>query len=186
MSIQDMKARPKKASELESELLRKTTVKRHVLPGVEGSVDKFREEMVDSFDPALVLDEAENLLKMEAFMNEPVEIMIHRSHEKNFAPNVTDLISINGVPAEVLGPKGWMRMGYLPRGQRIIVKRKVVEVIARCRIDSVNTEVERPMNEDPINRITSTTTYSLPFQLVHDKNTEMGPEWFDKLMNTQV
>lgn len=184
MSIQEMKSRPKK--ELESELLRKASVKKQVLPGVDESVDQFREERIDALDPALVLDEADNLLKMESFMNEPVEIIIHRSHEKNFAPKVTDLISINGVPAEVLGPKGWMRMGYLPRGQRIIVKRKVVEVIARCRIDTVHTSVEQPPDANPINHVETTRTYALPFQLVHDQNVEMGPEWFDKLMNTQM
>lgn len=184
MSIQEMKARPKK--EFESEILRKASAKKQVLPGVDESLDKFRDEQVDTLDPALVLDEADNLLKMEAFMNEPVEIIIHRSHEKNFAPKTTDLIAINGVWAEVLGPKGWMRLGYLPRGQRIVVKRKIVEVIARCSIDSVNTNVEQLPDADPINRIEKTRTYALPFQLVHDKNTEMGPEWFEKLMNAQI
>lgn len=183
-TIQDLK-RPKRAAELDSQV-RGTPVKKTLLPGVNDSVDEYRESRVEQLDPALILTEAENLLEMEKFMNEPVKIIIHRSHEKNFAPKVTDLVSINGVPAEVLTAKGWIRMGYLPRGVAIVVKRKVVEVIARSRIDSVNTEVERPVGEDPINRTVETISYTLPFQLLEDQNREKGPAWFETLMAQQI
>lgn len=186
-TIQSLKRGPKRASELDSRKLQVDQKRTLRLPGVEKSVDEFREEStIVKVDDALMLEE-KNRLELEAFLNDPVKILIHRSNEKNFAPKCTDLISINGIPAEVLTEKGWMRIGYLPRGKAIIVKRKYIEILAKARLEGFQTVVSQPNpNEDPINEVQSTNTYTLPFSVLEDRNQPKGAEWLEKLMQAQA
>jgi hypothetical protein len=76
-------------------------------------------------------------------------------------------------------------MGYLPRGKAITVKRKYVEVLARARYDSFQTEVLQPVNEDPINNVNSIANYTLPFQMIKDEHQPEGQEWLEKLLANQ-
>ena len=184
-TIQSLKRGPKRASELDSRRLQVDPKRTLTLPGVNESLDEFREEStIVSSDPALQMKERQAL---EAFLNDPVKIIIHRSNEKNFAPKCTDLVSINGVPAEILSDKGWIRVGYLPRGKAIVVKRKVVEILAKARLEGFQTEVtQQNPNEDPINNINSNNTYTLPFSVLEDRNQPKGAEWLEKLMQSQA
>lgn len=184
-TIQSLKRGPKRASELDSRRLQVDPKRTLTLPGVNESLDEFREEStIVSSDPALQMKERQAL---EAFLNDPVKILIHRSNEKNFAPKCTDLVSINGVPAEILSDKGWIRVGYLPRGKAIVVKRKVVEILAKARLEGFQTEVtQQNPNEDPINNINSNNTYTLPFSVLEDRNQPKGAEWLEKLMQSQA
>ena len=184
-TIQSLKRGQKRASELDSRRLQVDPARKLVLPGVTDSADQFREEstIVES-DPALQMTERQSL---EAFLNDPVKILIHRSNEKNFAPKCTDLVAINGVPAEILSEKGWIRIGYLPRGKAIVVKRKVIEILAKARLEGFQTEVmQQNPNEDPINTINSSNTYTLPFSVLEDRNQPKGAEWLEKLMQAQA
>lgn len=184
-TIQSLKRGPKRASELDSRRLQVDPKRTLTLPGVNESLDEFREEStIVSSDPALQMKERQAL---EAFLNNPVKILIHRSNEKNFAPKCTDLVSINGVPAEILSDKGWIRVGYLPRGKAIVVKRKIVEILAKARLEGFQTEVmQQNPNEDPINNINSNNTYTLPFSVLEDRNQPKGAEWLEKLMQAQA
>lgn len=115
-----------------------------------------------------------------AFNEEPMTILIHRSHEK-FSPRCTDLISINGVKAEMLLRQGWTQMGYLPRGQAFITKRKYVEVIATSKMDTIHTDVEDLPNGDKRNLVDRIVTATCTFSVIEDKN-PMGVEWLTRLL----
>lgn len=179
-TIESLKrGRPARAKELDSRDLQQPVKRTVTLPGVEDSLDEHAHVVkIDKEinDPAL---------KEEEFLNEPVTILINRSMEKNFAPRCTDLIAINGVWAEMLVNGRWLKMGYLPRGKAITIKRKYVEVLARARYDSFQTEVLQPVNEDPINNVSSVANYTLPFQMIKDENQPKGQEWLEKLLANQ-
>lgn len=180
-TIESLKrARAPRAKEIDSRDLQSPVKRTVTLPGVDESMDEHAHIVkVDKElnDPAL---------KEEAFLNEPVTILINRSMEKNFAPKCTDLIAINGIWAEMLVNGNWARIGYLPRGRAITVKRKYVEVLARARYDSFQTEVLQPVNEDPVNNVNSIANYTLPFQMIKDENQPAGQEWLEKLLANQV
>lgn len=115
-----------------------------------------------------------------AFNEEPMTILIHRSHEK-FSPRCTDLISINGVKAEMLLRQGWTQMGYLPRGQAFITKRKYVEVIATSKMDTIHTDVEDLPNGEKRNLVDRIVTATCTFSVIEDKNPS-GAEWLARLL----
>lgn len=179
-TIQSLRGRPpKRKYELESEARAKAENKSFNLADAkEGGINTV------AVDPVLALKQEE--AEMEAFLNEPVTIRINKSMERGFSPSCTELISINGIWAEMLVNNKWVRMGYLPRGRNIVVKRKYIEVLAMAAVETWNTEVLQPVNEDPITKVFSQTTYVLPFSIVHDANSQKGPEWADKLFNRQV
>src|SRR3954469_25540460 len=69
-----------------------------------------------------------------AFMEEPVTIRIEPSNERN-APQVFP-VWVNGKRAEVYQRGRWEEIGWLPVATVLTVKRKVVEVIIRAKIDT--------------------------------------------------
>jgi hypothetical protein len=177
------KSPPKRARELDSrDLQGKPEEKTIKIPGANEPLESMERGGVVAVDKELNDED----LKEEDFLNEPVTILINRSMEKNFAPKCTDLIAINGTWAEMLVDGRWVQYGYLPRGRAITVKRKYVEVLARARYDSFNTEVLQPVNEDPITNINSVANYTLPFQMIKDTNQPRGQEWLEKLLSQQV
>lgn len=115
-----------------------------------------------------------------AFNEEPMTILIHRSHEK-FSPRCTDLICINGVKAEMLLRQGWTQMGYLPRGHAFITKRKYVEVLATSKMDTIQTQVEDLPGGETRNLVDRIVTATCTFSVIEDKN-PMGVEWLTRLL----
>lgn len=120
-----------------------------------------------------------------AFAEDKLLIIIHRGHDPKFSPMCTDYIAVNGVPAEILYKNGWIRSGYLPRGLPFYTKRKYVEVLARSKQDSINTEVITRDREDPVNKTHTITTASLAFSVLEDKNPK-GAEWLTLLLRLQA
>lgn len=173
--------RPKRKSELDSRETRESVTTKHRLPGVGESEDQLREERIVKVDEATMPKNFD----LFAFLEEPVKILVHRSHEKNFAPKCTDYIAINGVPVDILTPKGWVKVGYLPRGQAVTIRRKYVEVLAKAHQETFQTNVVRPVGEDPINELSSTKSYTLPFSVMYDANPR-GAEWLEGLLAQQV
>lgn len=119
------------------------------------------------------------------FAEDKMLIVIHRGHDPKFSPMCTDFIAVNGVPAEILYKNGWIRSGYLPRGVPFYTKRKYVEVLARSKQDTINTEVIRRDNEDPVNKMHTITVQSMPFTVLEDKNPK-GNEWLTLLLRLQA
>lgn len=113
-----------------------------------------------------------------AFAEEPVTIRIERSAEK-FAPHSVDCW-VNGVGAEIMIRDKWVQTGYLPVGHVVTTKRKYVEVLARSKHDSVQTEV-RKHEESEDNDIGRHTSQKTPFSVISDKNPR-GAEWLTRLL----
>lgn len=114
-----------------------------------------------------------------AFNEEPITIRIERSAEK-FAPNVVDCWC-NGKGAEMLVNGRWVETGYLPVGAPVTTKRKYVEILARSKIDSVQTKVEDRDSEKPINLIERFTSSKSPFSVLEDRNPK-GAAWLTSLV----
>jgi hypothetical protein len=112
-----------------------------------------------------------------AFAEEPVTIRIERSAEK-FSPMVVDAW-VNGKGAEAFINGKWIECGFLPVGIPVITKRKYVEVLARSKVDTVNTNVVKHENHED-NIIDRTTHSKVPFTIIKDAN-PVGTEWLTKL-----
>lgn len=113
------------------------------------------------------------------FMDEPVRIRIEPSAEKNAAGAFP--VWVNGRRAECLQPNGtWVEVGYLPVGQEIIVRRSVLEVIIRAKVDTINTQIIGQDSERPNNVISRFTSPVHSFSILEDRNPR-GPQWVSEL-----
>lgn len=126
-------------------------------------------------DEPLTTDYADAL----SFMEEPVTIRLAPSTDKNAATVFP--VWVNGKPAEVFQNKRWQEIGYLPVGQNLIVKRKVLEVILRAKIDRVETVVGDATQEKPANKAVRFTSPVHSVSILEDKN-PLGSPWASELM----
>jgi hypothetical protein len=97
----------------------------------------------------------------EAFMNEFVTILVAETADDNVNPMPTP--SVNGV------------MQLIPRGMPVRVKRKYVEVLARCKETKYSQKTLNPMEPERIEMIPR-TALTYPFHVVEDKN-PIGAAW---------
>jgi len=137
-----------------------------------------REQVIVSMDTPLENDYAAQL----KFAEEPVTILIYPSREKN-APIVVDCW-VNGKGAEVFVNGQWHAFNCLPVNIAVTTKRKYVEVLARSKIDTINTMVDDATVENPANRINRVTSSSAVFTVIGDTNPK-GVEWLKRLMTQQ-
>jgi hypothetical protein len=173
-----MRSKLKRKSELDSRSVEIPQKERIVLPPITEDVE--REANIVVPETQLVTGEIDKL----AFAEEPVTILIHRSGER-FAPRCTDYIGVNGKGAEMLFKNGWVQIGYLPRGQAIVTKRKYVEVLARAKQDNVNANYTRSNeSEEPVNFIDRSTISTCAFSMIEDRN-PLGAEWLSQLLRQQ-
>ena len=103
-----------------------------------------------------------------AFMEEPVEIMVHESTD----PNAENPIQVgcNGVNQ------------FFFRGQQQTVKRKFVEILARAKPVSYMTHEVADMQGDRTTRITKASALRYPFSVVYDPNPR-GATWLRAILN---
>ena len=101
-----------------------------------------------------------------AFLEEPVDVMIHDSTEANAEP--FPCVAVNGVNQ------------FFPRGQAITVKRKFLAALARAKTTSVSTKV---VNNDGevYNRLNKHTALRYPFSVVRDSNPK-GSAWLKAVL----
>lgn len=137
-----------------------------------------REQIITALDDRLDNSYAEALKMAE----EPVTILIYPGREKN-APIVVDCW-VNGRGAEVFVNGQWHTFNCLPVNVAVTTKRKYVEVLARSKIDTINTDVEDATVENPANRINRVTSSTAVFTVIGDKNPK-GGEWLRRLMTQQ-
>jgi hypothetical protein len=133
------------------------------------------------YDGDVVL--TEDVLKKEyadalAFNEEPVTIRIEPSSEKNAAGAFP--VWVNGKPAEVFQLGRWDEIGWLPVGRVLIVKRKVLEVIIRAKVDSIQTKIIDQDGERPNNVVHRFTSPVHSFSILEDRNPR-GPAWVTEL-----
>lgn len=113
-----------------------------------------------------------------AFMDEPVTVMLEPSVEKNAATAFP--VWVNGKPAEVFQNGRWDEIGYLPTGRELIIKRKVLEVIIRAKVDTVHTQILDQDSERPNNVVQRFTSPVHSFTIVEDRNSR-GRAWVTEL-----
>ena len=113
-----------------------------------------------------------------AFMEEAVTIRLEPSSDKNAATAFP--IWVNGKMAEVYQNGRWDEIGYLPVGRTLTVRRKVLEVIVRAKVDTVHTEIRDMDSERPNNVAQRFTSPVHSFSILEDRNPR-GPAWVQEL-----
>lgn len=139
-----------------------------------------RESEIVLVDPAATNKEYLDELK---FNEEPITIRIEPSSEKNAAG--AHPVWVNGKGAEVFQRGQWQEIGYLPVGRILIVKRKVVAVLAGAKFDNVTTEVEDATVENPQNLVRRLTSSAVSFSVLEDKNPR-GRAWLTELIRRNM
>jgi hypothetical protein len=100
-------------------------------------------------------------IDMEAFMNEPVQIVVLSSQDPNESQLV--LVAVNGVNQ------------YIVRDQPIVVKRKYVERLARAKRTDYDQTLDERMGE-AMNHLKQRHSLKYPFTVIQDAN-PVGPAW---------
>lgn len=130
----------------------------------EGAIDR------DGFHRPFELvaeDGFEDLAELERFMNEPVTVMVDKTTERN-AEQVIQLLC-NGTSQ------------FIVRGKETTIKRKFLDILARAKIDGIETEEYlNPKNEKAI-RINHHPAHKYPFRVVEDCNPR-GYGWLKTTM----
>jgi hypothetical protein len=109
-----------------------------------------------------------------AMMEDPITIRLEPSADKNAAGAFP--VWVNGKPAEVFQNGRWHELGWLPVGQVMTIKRKVLEVIIRAKTDTVHTQILESDSERPNNVIQRYTSPTTSFSILEDLNPK-GAAW---------
>lgn len=146
-------------------------------PGVSLELDEplQRTQIIETMETPLEKEYAEAL----RFAEEPVTIYIHPSGDKN-PPLVVDCW-VNGRGAEVFVNGEWHVFNCLPVGKQVTTRRKYVEVLARSKIETINTQHEDATVERPKNILQRSMSSRCTFQIIGDDNPK-GREWIRRLM----
>ncbi len=124
-----------------------------------GEIGQHEIEVVDRVAPA-------DAMALEAFMNEPVTIMVHESTEED-EPDLV-LVGVNGVTQ------------YLKRGDAQTVKRKYVEVLARAKLTDYKQNLDPQLGE-LMNRLKQRHALKYPFSVIEDRNPK-GGAWLKSIL----
>lgn len=105
-------------------------------------------------------------IALEAFMHEPVTIMIHESTDENDVDLVQ--VWVNGIPS------------FFQRGQPTIAKRYVVERLARAKRTSYTQTIDERLGES-MNNLKPRHALKYPFSVIEDKNPK-GAAWLRQIL----
>jgi hypothetical protein len=125
-----------------------------------------RSDFQDSFDTIDAFNYKE-IVDLEAFMNEPVLVEIDTTTEKNAEQTVQ--LSVNGVNQ------------FLFRGKPHWIKRKYLEVLARCKPETITTPEYTNGNGDKATRIDKHPGHKYPFRVHKDPNPK-GYSWLQQII----
>jgi hypothetical protein len=114
-----------------------------------------------------------NKAKELAFMEERLDIRIHETSDPNAEQMV--FVSVNG---EGGGPH---KLPWLPRGQVITVKRKIVERLARSKRIGVRTQEVTDGNGNRTTAIRRSSSLGYDFSVLRDPNPH-GAEWLKRVL----
>ena len=112
------------------------------------------------------------------FMEEPVTIRIEPSSDQN-APGAFP-VWCNGKMAEVYQAGRWDEIGYLPVGRVLVIRRKILEIIIRAKIDTIHTKILEMDSERPNNAINRFTSPVHSFSIIEDRNPR-GAAWVTEI-----
>ena len=133
----------------------------------------------DSADKIALKLQAEEL----AFNNEPIDIIIQPSQQKN-AASIFECWT-NGKKAEMFIDGRWVEIGALPVGDAITVRRFTVEQIVRARVTQLHTVHEDANVAQPRNTENRQTTPVHSFSVLHDPNPR-GRDWLAQIMRRPI
>ena len=108
----------------------------------------------------------QDTLERAAFMNEKVTVMVHDSEQEG--ANQVEVFSVNGVNQPII------------REHPQDIKRKYLEVMARCRVSGYKQTTVDPARPDSI-QIREHTVLKYPFSVIHDPNPK-GIPWLKNIM----
>ncbi len=105
------------------------------------------------------------LAQDEAFMNEPVKVMVAQSQMEGELLVIAP--SVNGIQQPVV------------RGVAQVIKRKYLEALVHTVTTSYNQTIKNPAAPDEISMVPR-TTHTFPVTLMEDRNPR-GRAWFERL-----
>lgn len=117
------------------------------------------------------------------FNEEPVTVRLELSSAE-FAPNTFPVWN-NGKGAELFLNDKWVEWKYLPIGVPIIIKRKILAIIAGSKTTRITTQHQSTEAERPINRVGKATSSSQAFSVLHDANPRGAP-WLTELIRRNM
>lgn len=132
--------------------------------GTENAVEVHTDQ---SPEPVLALEGLAKVAAEEAFMNEYVEIEVATTTDDNAPPMV--LLNVNGTNQPI------------PRGVPVKVRRKYVEVLARCKETKYRQPDRDMMNPEQGNEMLGRTALVYPFNVIADENPK-GRAWLKAVM----
>ena len=105
-------------------------------------------------------------LDLEAFMNETVTVRV----EPTAVPgeDITPVFNVNGVNQPMI------------RGQAVVIKRKFLEALARCRTTTIRQVRPNPYDPSVVQNV-PTTVPTYPFVVLDDKNPR-GRAWLEGIL----
>ena len=98
--------------------------------------------------------------EMEAFMNEPVTIVVNPPNDAD-EPMLVQ-VGVNGTNQ------------FIPRGEAIAVKRKYVEVLARAKRTDFAQNLDERQGEQSFNQVRTMHSLRFPFSVIRDPNPNGG------------
>lgn len=130
-----------------------------------GEIRATMEQGIETLD-GQPMDKLREIMADEAFMNEIVEIRIHKTSDKN-AP-VMAMPQVNGVNQPIF------------RSVTTPVKRKYVEALARARQTDYEQTIPDASSPDKMMMVPS-TVLAFPFEVIRDAN-PLGRPWLERIM----
>ena len=118
-----------------------------------------------AIEPVADEQAAKTAIEKEAFMNEPVRIIVMETGEEGSLQVITPCV--NGVNQPIV------------RGQETVVKRKFVEALARCRTTKYQ-QRHNPIERDKIENV-PITVQTYPFSVLEDRNPK-GRAWLQGIV----
>jgi hypothetical protein len=120
------------------------------------------------------------------FNEEPVTVMFTPAQERFAAPFVD--AAVMGIGLEAMSEDGrWLQLHQVPVNMEVTIKRKYVEVFARCKHTDVRAFARGVPSDgsEPVNDTLRSTNLKFPFVLIEDKNPR-GREWLMKIVTGRV
>lgn len=123
-------------------------------------------------------------LSQLAFNEEPVKIIIHAIGEN---PENAVFVQVNGRGAEVLMNDKFVSMGgYLPCDIPVTTKRKYLEVLARAKKETINTDFgQNASSGEAFNTIKRRNALQHNFEVLEDKN-PIGRAWLQSIISDKI
>jgi hypothetical protein len=114
-----------------------------------------------------------------AFNEEPVKIMINAQGEN---PENAVFVQVNGKGAEILMNGAFVSMGFIPCDIEVTTKRKYLEVLARAKKESIQTDFGQNQNNgESFNVLKRRNALQHNFTVVEDAN-PIGRAWLQSII----